>query len=79
MDADGSFRVLITSPSEYEELVAEIFLGDKFVALISQESGVNRLKLELPGPGLREQTIARSVDLDAFLRAVEEARTRLAG
>ncbi len=68
------FGIRIASPPEYERLVAEIYFGDRFVALVSEERGVGQFDLETPGLELIESSILRKVDLDGFLKAVEEAR-----
>jgi hypothetical protein len=74
----SSIRIVVASPSDYNRVVAEIYLGGKFVALISQEEGVSRLELELPGSNLDERLVERVVSLDLFLSAIAAAKARLA-
>jgi hypothetical protein len=74
---DTQFHIIVASPSDYEELVAEIYVGGKYVALISQEEGGERLKIELPGTDLDEGVIQRVVNLDVFLQAIAAAKARL--
>jgi hypothetical protein len=73
------FEVILASPPEYEALTAEIFFDGKFVALVSQERGLDQLQFEIPGTGLDEDKIARKVDLKGFLQTVEIACKRLRG
>jgi hypothetical protein len=77
MMSESGFSVLLASSPEYERLTAEIFLDGKFVALLTQEKAAGVFELETPGLNLREDLIARRVDLDEFLKCVEVARERL--
>ena len=69
-------RVSIASDEEHEHVVAEIYRGDKFVALVSQDHGYS--VVELPGPGLDESCISRVIPLKEFQEALELAQRRLA-
>ena len=73
------FETMIASPSDYDELVAEIYYDGLFVALVSQERGKGLFDIETPGPNMIEKEIMRKVDADGFEKAVEEARQRLRG
>jgi len=72
------FKVMIASDLDHDRVYAEIYCDDRFVALVSQEQGLESAVLEIPGPGLAEEQICRQVDLDAFIEAVNLARSRLA-
>lgn len=78
-DLPKPFGVMIASPSDYENLVAEIYYGDYLVALITAEGGLDNLALETPGVDLAQECVARKVDLRGFLQAVEVACQRLRG
>ena len=71
------FATILASPPEYDQLVAEIYWDGLFVALISQELAPGVFQIEMPGPDLQEAQIRRSVELNGFLRAVEDACRRL--
>ena len=45
-----AFRVIIASDQEHEKVVAEIYRGDSFVALVSHDHGTPMV--EMPGIGL---------------------------
>jgi len=75
----NGFEIIITSPVNYNELVAEIHYKGKFVALISQEKGKGQFDLELPEKDIDESMIAHKVDLEGFTRAMELACKRLQG
>jgi hypothetical protein len=68
-------RVGIASDQEHEHVVAEIYWGDKFVALVSQDSDFPIV--EFPGPGLDEACISRVIPLKTLLEALELATRRL--
>lgn len=74
MTVSGFYHVTVGSLPDYEDLVAEIYINDKFVGLISQEQGPERYVLELASP---ENEIATKLDLEVFERAVSESREKL--
>jgi hypothetical protein len=76
---DKRFEVVLASPPDYEELTAEIYFNGKFVALVNQENGRERLEVEFPKAEFDETAIIRAVDLNGFLDALEFARNRLQG
>jgi hypothetical protein len=73
------FETILASPPDYDRLVAEIYYDGLFVALVSQERGQCLFDIELPGPNLVENRIARKVDAVEFAEAVKEACQRLQG
>ena len=76
---DQGFEVILASSPEYEALTAEIFFDGKFIALISQEHGVDHMMLETAGISLDESQVCRKFDLTEFFQVVERARQRLKG
>lgn len=74
---EKKLRVQVCSDVDYDNLIAEIYCDEKFVALISQEEGVSNLKVELPGPNQNEAAVIRKVDLDWFQKALQEAKKKL--
>ena len=71
------FETVIASPPEYERLLAEIYYDGLFIAQITQERSEGVFDLETPGTDLVEEMVTRKVDLQGFLRSVEEACQRL--
>ena len=51
------YEIIIGSPIDYEELVAYIVIDGKHVALLSQEEGIEKIKIELGLPWREEYTI----------------------
>lgn len=45
-----NFKIVMSSDSEYEDLCAEIYFQDEFVAIVSQEEGFDNLLIELSSP-----------------------------
>lgn len=72
-----SFKIVVCSDLDYEQLIAEIYYEEKFVALVSQEEGPSSLKLEFPGQNQNEEAIIRRVDLKGFQEALEAAKNKL--
>ena len=50
----AEYEVIIADDEGHEKVFAEIRLGYKLIASISQEEGSDRLVLELPGPQVDE-------------------------
>ena len=76
---DGEFKIMIASDDEHERVFAEIYLDDKFVALVSQERGPGEEEVELPGGGLVESLVRRKVPLRGLEKALLRAAQRLKG
>jgi hypothetical protein len=70
---DERIDVYIASDPDHEYCFAEIEVDGKFLALLSQEEGVDKLVIELPGLGLVEDLVIRCVPLEIFQRGVELA------
>ena len=76
---DGNYEVIIADDPEHDKVFAEIHRNNKFIALISQEDGPDRLKVELPGPGLDESHVVRQVPLSDFIAMLGQAAKKLVG
>lgn len=67
-----NYEIIIGSPVDYEKLVAYIVIDVKHVALINQDEGRDRMKIEFfDEPKLNE------IYIDDFIEALEEARKSL--
>ena len=76
---DGKYEVIIADDQDHEEVFAEIYRDNKFLASISKEDGPDRLKVELPGPGLDESQVVRQVPLADFITVLGQAAKKLVG
>ncbi len=66
------FQIIIGSPSEYEELVAYIVIDGKHIALLNQDEGKDKIKIEFfDDPKIKE------VYFDVFVEALQEAKREL--
>jgi hypothetical protein len=70
----SEFKITVGSNIDYEDLIAEIYYGEEFVALISQEDGYERLDVELYAPVDGGQF---KFKLSEFEQAVAKAKRRL--
>ena len=75
MTEGPELKITIASDTDYDQLVADIYCDSKFVALISQDDGPDRLKLVFPERS--NPYIIRSVGLDWFMDAVQKAKDKL--
>ncbi|HEY3755249.1 MAG TPA: hypothetical protein VGL42_03770 [Opitutaceae bacterium] len=71
------FTITIASDPEHEKVFAEVHCDGKFVALVSQENGLDRLRVEFPGSDVDESMIERAVDMEGFKLALISAARRL--
>lgn len=74
MNVRGFYHITIGSLPEYEDLVAEIYINDRFVGLISQERAEGDFLLELSLPEGKEPA---AIELALFESAVAEAKEKL--
>ena len=75
--SDTDIEILLSSDSDYEELIVEIFYKSKFVALLNQDAGVENLKVEFPSTSVDENMVLREIDFDIFQQALSLAKAKL--
>jgi hypothetical protein len=68
----SNFEIIIGSPVDYEELVAYIVIEGKHIALINQEEGIEKLKIEF-----FEEPKVENVDFNIFIEALLAAKKAL--
>ena len=71
---NADFRVNIFGDLEYEDLVADIYFKDEFVAMLSQENGFENLEIEIHLPKGKEKWTFKFADFD---RVLQHAKQRL--
>ena len=75
MNSESLFRISVGDDPEHEDLTAEIYYKDVYVALISQEKGLDQAVIELqPNP---HQDGVWTFDLSEFSEVIERAKRRL--
>ena len=73
---NDKFKITIASDGEHERVFAELYYGEKFVALVSQEKdGV--LEIEFPSAEMDPSMILRKIDLSSFQAALISAALKL--
>ena len=66
------FQIIIGSPLDYEELVAYIVIDGKHVALLNQDEGKDKIKIEF----FDEPKLGK-IDFDVIIEALQEAKNEL--
>jgi hypothetical protein len=66
------FQIIIGSPLNYEELVAYVVIDGKHIALLSQDEGKNKIKIEFFNEPKLE-----GIDYNIFIEALQEAKNEL--
>nr|WP_314290789.1 hypothetical protein [uncultured Capnocytophaga sp.] len=69
-------EIILSSDCDYENLVAEIYLDDKFIALVSYDEN-NTFFVETPSNNFKEEFITHKIDLDIFIKLLKEAKEAL--
>jgi hypothetical protein len=72
MSSEKKYQIIIGSPLDYEELVAYINIEGKDVALLNQDEGPDKLKLEF-----FEEPKVKEVDYFIFIEALKAAKKEL--
>lgn len=72
MTNKNQLKILVASDVDYEELIAEIYCDDKFIALLQQEDGKENLKIEF-------QPNLKPINFEWFQNALIEAKSTLLG
>lgn len=70
----NTYHITVCSLPEYKQLVAEIYLSDQYVGLVSQEAQLEPMMLELSPMGDQRPV---KLDLATFEKALAEAKQRL--
>lgn len=72
-----NYRIQIASDADYNEVIAEIYVDGKFVALLNQEHGKTDLRVDFPGPERHQDSLLRSIPLGTLLDALAAAKAKL--
>ena len=66
------FEIIIGSPIDYVELVAYIVINGKHIALLNQDDGKDKMKIEF-----FSGTELGKIDIDVIIEALQEAKNEL--
>lgn len=67
-----NYQIIIGSPVDYEELTAEIVINGEYIAIINQDEGIDKMKIEF-----FEAPIKTQLYLDEFIEALQAAKKAL--
>jgi hypothetical protein len=70
-------RVEIWSDADFDNLVAEVYVDGKYVALISNEHADHAPMVVFPGRECEEDAVLRTVELPLLLTALKMGRDKL--
>ena len=70
MNCKDYLKIVIASDVDYENLIAEIYRNDEFIALLQQEDGINDIKVEF-------SSNISVIDFDWLQNALNEAKIKL--
>lgn len=68
-------KVILSSDSNYDDLVAEIYIDDKYVALVGFKE--DNFFVETPSHHLKEDVILRKIPYDIFIELLNIAKEKL--
>lgn len=74
------FSLRVGSDTDYEDLIADIYYGDQFIGVISQEKGFENLEIQLPIGILlpiKSHKELTTLNLQEFMNAIEMAKEKL--
>ena len=69
-------RVLVLSDQDYDDLIAECYVDDDCIMVVSQERGPNVLDVEISLP-LHPDGRPRRIEYDVVIELLERAKQRL--
>jgi len=72
MENNSRLKIIIASDVDYEHLIAEIYCDDEYIALVQQEEGKDKLKIEF------SPTI-KVLDVEWVRDAISKAEQQLVG
>jgi hypothetical protein len=71
----NEFKIRICSDLDYEEMVADVCFEDKTIATVTQESGIDNMKIEFFGT--TDIPICLKLPLDHLIEALQLAKKEL--
>lgn len=66
------FQIIIGSPVDYEELVAYIVIDGDHIALLNQDEGKDKIRIEF-----FDEPKLKKIDYNIFIDALQEAKNEL--
>ena len=70
---NSKFKIIMSSDIEYNELCAEIFFEDQFVAILTQEHGLENLEIEIHPPTHKKFWSFKFSEFETILKSAKES------
>lgn len=67
------FRIVISSDIEYNDLCAEIYFEDQFVAILTQEQGFENLEIQIYAPQNQNFWEFKFSEFEAILASAKQS------
>ncbi|MES2344904.1 MAG: hypothetical protein V4494_03075 [Chlamydiota bacterium] len=74
MFQNNGFEIILSSDIDYEHLCAEIYFNGEFVAIITQEMGIENAKIDFES---RKNNLKWNFSLSELLAILEKAKDHL--
>jgi hypothetical protein len=68
----NDFKLIISSDLDYEELCAEIYFDNQFVAILTQEKGFENLVIEIYPPKNQKIWLFKFSEFEKILKKAKE-------
>ena len=68
----NEFKIVISSDLDYEDLCAEIYFDNQFVAILTQEKGFENLLIEIYPPENKKNWSFKFSDFETILKNAKE-------
>jgi hypothetical protein len=70
---DRKYELIIADDTKHEETFIEIYMDNKFIALVCLEGEKDQVFIEWPASDVDEDKVVRKVELNEFIRKLKEA------
>lgn len=70
-------KVVVCSDEDYDKLIAEIYIDENFVALVSQEQGLDQLVVEFPPDLSRKASSPQKIPFELLVGGLGRAKEEL--
>lgn len=80
MMKDGDIEIRVSSDTDYEDLVVELYFQGQFICLLSQDQGPENVKIEFPASArtpIVGQSAITELKLSVFEKALQMAKEEL--
>lgn len=69
----SKFKIIMSSDLDYEELCAEIYFEDQFVAMLTQENGIENMEIEIHPPQNKKFWSFKFSDFETIMESAKKS------